>query len=327
MAIDDKEIAGEGYTIILNRDTKKIFLMISTRKFKIIKKVLSHIPLSRFLKVKTITKDLASNYDWLARTVFPQAVRIADKFHVLKLGFEAMQDVRVRFRQEVLTAEKEKKKSSKNKKKKKEKKIPEKYKNGDNKKELLARSRYLLFKREDQWIETQSERANILFKEFPEIKESYKLMEEFRDFYALKTGGKREKNNAERALNIWYRNVKNSNIREMMNFSKTVKRHQPEIMAYFYTNATNAISESINAKIQRFLISSFGIQNRNFISFQLIISHYWLLLQFHHHQKFFLQLFVEIVHRVIHFEWFSPKVLLQILGHILFLLKNLYSID
>jgi len=48
MAIDDKEIAGEGYTIILNRDTKKIFLMISTRKFKIIKKVLSHIPLSRF---------------------------------------------------------------------------------------------------------------------------------------------------------------------------------------------------------------------------------------------------------------------------------------
>ena len=128
MAIDDKEIAGEGYTIILNRDTKKIFLMISTRKFKIIKKVLSHIPLSRFLKVKTITKDLASNYDWLARTVFPQAVRIADKFHVLKLGFEAMQDVRVRFRQEVLTAEKEKKKSSKNKKKKKEKKIPEKYK-------------------------------------------------------------------------------------------------------------------------------------------------------------------------------------------------------
>jgi len=33
MAVDDKEIGGEGYTIISNRETKKIFLMISTRKF------------------------------------------------------------------------------------------------------------------------------------------------------------------------------------------------------------------------------------------------------------------------------------------------------
>ena len=247
MAIDDKEIAGEGYTIILNRDTKKIFLMISTRKFKIIEKVLSHIPLSTFLKVKTITKDLASNYDWVARTLFPHAIRIADKFHVLKLGFEAMQDVRVRFRQEVLTTEKESKKSSNNR---------EKYKNGDTKKELLARSRYLLFKREHQWIETQSERANILFKEFPEIQKAYELIEEFRSFYDLKTGGKKEKKNAQRALENCYIHVENSNIREIKNFSKTVKRHQSEILAYFYTNATNAISESINAKIQRFLISS-----------------------------------------------------------------------
>ena len=257
MAIDDKEISGEGYTIISNRETGKIFLMISTRKTKIITSILHKISLSRFLKVQTITKDLANNYDWLSREIFPHAVRIADKFHVLKLGFEAMQAVRVRFRQSAL--EKAKKTSSYSKR----------FSNGDSEKELLARSRFLLFKRKKEWIETQEERGNILFKEFPEIKKAYELMEEFRDFYNLKTGDFTQKGIAKKFLIKWYKKVKHAEIKEMTTFAYTVKRHEPEILAYFYTNATNACAESLNAKIQRFLISSFGIKNRDFFHFRI----------------------------------------------------------
>jgi transposase len=94
-------------------------------------------------------------------------------------------------------------------------------------------------------------------------------MEEFRDFYSLKTGKNTEKEEAKKALNVWYKNVENSQIEEMLNFSYTVKRNEPEIMAYFFTNATNAIAESLNAKIQRFLISSFGIKNRDFFHFRM----------------------------------------------------------
>jgi hypothetical protein len=44
----------------------------------------------------------------------------------------------------------------------------------------------------------------------------------------------------------------------MTTFAYTVKRHEPpEIIVYFYTNATNVCTKSLNAKIQRlFLISS-----------------------------------------------------------------------
>ena len=55
----------------------------------------------------------------------------------------------------------------------------------------------------------------------------------------------------------------------MTTFAYTVKKHEPEILAYFYTNATNTCAESFNAKIQRFLISSYGIKNRDFFHFRI----------------------------------------------------------
>ena len=82
LSIDDKNIKGEGYTIIANKDTGLIVLMIMTRKAKVICEVLGKIPLRNCLQVKTISKDLADNYDWVARTVFKHALRVADKFHV-----------------------------------------------------------------------------------------------------------------------------------------------------------------------------------------------------------------------------------------------------
>lgn len=258
MAVDDKNIMGIGYTIISNRETGKIFLMITTTKCKIIEKVLHHIPLKTFLKVQTITKDLAEGYDWLARTIFPNAMRVADKFHVLKLGFEGLQAVRVRFRQEVLSAVR-----------KKEENANPRYQNGDTKKELLAKSRYLLFKRRSEWDEWQEERSKILFSEFPEIKKSHDLMEEFRDFYSITSGNSNSKSLAKAALDKWYINVENSEIPEMKNFSCTVKNHESEILAYFFEGYTNAFAESLNAKIQRFIISSFGFNDRHFFHFRI----------------------------------------------------------
>jgi transposase len=59
------------------------------------------------MAVKTVSKDLAENYDWMARTCFMNAMKIADKFHVIKLAMEALQAVRIRLRQTALTNERE----------------------------------------------------------------------------------------------------------------------------------------------------------------------------------------------------------------------------
>ena len=282
MAIDDKNIGGEGYTVFSNKNTGKIAVLAQTTKVSALAEILQKVSVKIRYAVKTISKDLAENYDWIARTMFLNAIRIDDKFHVLQLGFEALQDVRVRYRQEVLTEERKKRVEKKilEKKRKaecerknikyekpKDSKSPAKmYKNGDTKKELLARSRYLLFQFENKWSESQRERATILFREFPEIEKAYKLMCHFRHFYQIKIG---DTLRAKEKLREWYKEVETEEIEEMLNFASTIVRHENTILNYFETGQTNAFAESLNSQIQRFVQSNSGTNDRDFFHFRL----------------------------------------------------------
>jgi len=257
MCIDDKNLGGEGYTIIQNPKTKKIALMAMTTKLDGLKQSLDKVPSKIRLQVKTITKDLANNYDWLALQYFSFAERVADKFHILKMGFEALQSIRIRLRQEVLTKERiEEKKNRKSETKK--------YENEETEKELLARSRGLLFKFPSEWSKRQEERAKILFREYPEILTAYKLILEFRRFYKEKN-----KENALVKLESWKIHVQNENIPELLNFKHQIQSHQSEIMNYFTTFKTNASAEGLNSHLQRFFLNNYGIRNRDFFHFRI----------------------------------------------------------
>lgn len=67
------------------------------------------------MKVLSVTRDMAPNYDWLARTTFPNAYQVADKFRVLREILEQLQSVRIRHWQAVLTLERKKNKTVKEK--------------------------------------------------------------------------------------------------------------------------------------------------------------------------------------------------------------------
>jgi transposase len=282
MALDDKNVGGEGCTVLSNKDTGKIAVLAQTTKASELTEILQKVSVKIRYGVETISKDLAENYDWIARTLFLKAIRIDDKFHVLKLGFEALQDVRVRYRQEVLTKERKKREEKKTQereqkaecerkhkkyiKPKKSKSPPKIYENGDTLKELLARGRYLLFQFEKDWSESQKERAAILFREFPEIRKAYRLMCHFRHFYQVKVGDTMK---AKTKLKEWYAEVSKEEIEEMMNFASTVAAHEGTILNYFETGQTNAFAESLNSQIQRFVQSNSGTNDRDFFYFRL----------------------------------------------------------
>jgi len=52
------------------------------------------------VNVKTITLDLASHYDWVCRENFLNAIAVADKFHIIKIVLQAVQDQRIEYRHE-----------------------------------------------------------------------------------------------------------------------------------------------------------------------------------------------------------------------------------
>jgi len=283
MAIDEKNISNEIYTIISNRVTGKIALMIMTTKIKLIKDLLYKLSNQTLFAVKSITMDLAQGFDDLAREVFMKAIRIGDKFHVIVHAITAVQDVRIKFRQKILTKQREKIEAHKSTEAEKRnlarqngeiyqsKKLPpaKKFENGETEMELLARSRYLLFKFSKQWASSQIERAEILFREFPEIEKAYKLICSFRSFYNCSFGKKTKVKTARKKLDKWIRKSAGSEIIEIENFISTVQNNKQKILNYFEKGETNAYAESLNNRIQRFVVQNYGIKNRDFFHYRL----------------------------------------------------------
>ncbi len=174
-----------------------IVAMVKGTKAKEVSNVLEKISYKERLKTKEITLDMANSMDWISRTCFPNAEKITDRFHAQKLVSEALQEMRIKTRWKAI--EEENREIDKAKKEKK-KYMPYVYENGDTKKQLLARSRYLLFKPKSKWIDSQKERAKILFREFPKLAKAYELSMMFRSFYEYshtKEGGKEK-------LECWY---------------------------------------------------------------------------------------------------------------------------
>jgi transposase len=90
---------------------------------------------------------MAANMNLIVKNCYPRAKQVTDRFHVQKLAYEAVQEIRIKHRWETLDAE------NTAYKKAKEKGIeyqPEVLANGDTRKQLLTRSRYLLFKSEEK---------------------------------------------------------------------------------------------------------------------------------------------------------------------------------
>ena len=257
---------GELYTIVTNKKLKNknkqcLVAIINGTDSETIENVLKKLPQEKRNQVREISLDMARNMSSAARKCFCKAQLVIDRFHVVKLVLDAMQHVRVKIRWSVIKAEN---KSIEKMKKKGKKFKPRVLPNGDTIKELLARSRYLLYKKEDEWTINQSNRAAILFAMFPTIKKAYKLALEFRSIYNNKY-----KEKAEAHFEEWKEKVKNSGIEEFNSTMNSLEYHLVEILNFFKNKSTNGYAESFNSKIKAFRANLKGVSDVEFFLFRL----------------------------------------------------------
>src|SRR3989338_8893476 len=121
-----------------------------------ISNVFNKISFAKRKEVLEVTLDFSSSMEIAARSSFPNARLTTDRFHVQQLVCEALQQMRITLRWKAIQEENEDVKQAKKNNKHYKEKI---YTNGDTKKQLLARSRYLLFKPENQLTVRQKQRA------------------------------------------------------------------------------------------------------------------------------------------------------------------------
>lgn len=189
LSIDETSLSnGELYTILTNKSAKgrkgTIVAMVAGTKADNVIEVIEKIPLKKRNLVKEITLDMAGNMSLIVKKCFFNAIRVTDRFHVQKLGTEALQEIRIKHRWLAINQENEGLEKAKKSNKKFEPLI---LSNGDTLKQLLARSRYFLYKSKSKWSASQAERASLLFELYPDIQKAYSLTQELRNIFEKTT--------------------------------------------------------------------------------------------------------------------------------------------
>lgn len=267
LSLDEVALSqGELYTVLTSKHAKGrkgsiVAVVKGTRSEDVIDKLLK---ISRKLrqKVNEITLDMAGSMKLIAKRCFPNAIQVVDRFHVQKLAIEAVQELRIKHRWAAIDKENEALKTAKETKAKPQIEI---FENGDTRKQLLARSRYLLYKSREKWTKNQSVRAKILFSQYPDLQKAYNLSDNLRKIYNQNM----TKSVAMLKLAHWFKGVEESGFKSFSILKSTIMNHYNDILNYFEQRSTNASAESFNAKIKNFRMQLRGVRDKSFFLFRL----------------------------------------------------------
>lgn len=266
LSIDEVSLSkGELYTFVTNKKGKSkqgtlVACIKGTRSEDIIK-VLEMLSLESRKQVKEITLDMAKNMEFAVKMAFPKATLVTDRFHVVKLAMEALQHLRIKQRWIELDKEN---KAILEAKKQGIKYKPIRFSNGDTAKQLLARSRYIIAKKTNDWTPNQKQRADLLFELYPHLKTAYKHTLEFRSIYE-----NTDKLRAKERFEKWIEDTIKKELETFYTTANTIKANFENILNFFNNRNTNANAESFNAKIKLFRANLRGVTDTAFFLFRL----------------------------------------------------------
>jgi transposase len=267
LSIDETSLSqGELYTIVTNKEARGkkgalVTIVKGTESERIIE-VLQKISKYKRNKVREVTLDLAPTMERIVRRSFPKARLVSDRFHVQQLATDAVQQLRVEYRWQAIDQEN---KEIELAKEHKESYLPDLLENGDTLKQLLARSRYLLFKDQPKWTPSQNRRAEILFRLYPKLETAYQLSRKLSYIFS----NTKDKGIGFTRLAQWYNTVENAGIDTFKTVARTIQNHYINILNYFDNRSTNASAESFNAKIKALRSQFRGVRNISFFMYRL----------------------------------------------------------
>ena len=279
MSLDETCLSnGEVYTILTNKAAHggrgALAAMVHGVASDKVSAILKMVPIEQRRKVETVTTDLSSAMMLTARSVFPKAQLVNDRFHVQQLMSEAVDQMRIAIRWEVLDAENKAIREHRARRRaahtRAEKELigewePERMANGETKPQIMARSRHIILMHKSKWNAQQQARAEILFQMFPDLEKAYSLYLSLVDIF-----NKKSKTGVARLdLARWYNDVEKFGYDGFNKVIETFENHNDTIVNYFEDRLTNASAESFNAKIKAFRTQFRGVGDIKFFMYRL----------------------------------------------------------
>lgn len=214
----------EFVSMVVDVKNRRLFEVVDGRTVDRLTSSLEHVEGRE--NVRFVALDMSDTYKSFARSFFPNARLVADKFHVLRLLNPALAQRRIEV-------------------------------TGDRRsmaiRRLLLRNGHSL----DFWQRLDVQR---FLAQYPALREVYLAKEALHALYRT-----RGIDRATRALDNLLARCKASDLSELKTLARTLTRWRSEVLAYFETRLTNGITEGFNLKAKLVKRRAFGYRSfRNY---------------------------------------------------------------
>lgn len=185
-------------------------------------------PYGERAKVKKVVMDLSTLFRSVAKQLFPEAKIIADKFHVIRVVINSLENTRKRIQKEF----------------------------HDAKRKWFKRSRRLLLKPEYKLTDEDKIELNRMLNSSRELEKAWLLKEKFYEIFRKVT-----RTEAKKELRDWLLLANQLSIPEFKHCITTFTNWSTEIANIVGENVSNGFIEGSNNKIKVLKRISFGFQN------------------------------------------------------------------
>lgn len=231
IAIDEFKgnAGGEKFQCNLSDPVKhKIIDILPNRDSEDLYKHFLEYPYEKRAKVKKVVMDLSTLFRSVAKKIFPEAKIIADKFHVIRVVTNSLENVRKRIQKEF----------------------------HEVKRKWFKRSHYLLLKKHESLTEEDIIELNRMLNSSRELEQAWVLKELFYEIFRKET-----RPEAKKELGNWLSLADELSIPEFQHCITTFTNWRTEIANIVGETISNGFIEGSNNKIKVLKRISFGVQN------------------------------------------------------------------
>lgn len=192
--------------------------------------------------IRYVATDLSAAFTSSVLEHCPNAVHVFDRFHVVKLMNERLDDIRrVQYRME----------------------------KDINRRNVLKGTRYLLLKNGEDIFdgEYRTRLENALDMNKP-LSQAYYLKEQLRELWTQSC-----KEEAEKAMLDWARQAYESKVPQLVKMANTVLAHRTGILAWYDCNISTGKVEGINNKIKVMKRTAYGFRDERYFRLRLYALH------------------------------------------------------
>lgn len=243
IGVDEKSFSkGHKYeTLVCDLKKGTIEYVVDDRKQKSLEKYYDQFDEEEREQLKAVTMDMWDPYIAATKEKIPEADKkiVFDKFHIMRIVGEAVDKVRKKEHKELMEKDQE----------------------------YLKGTKYL-------WLYNNENIPGYRLKEFKELKKldlkvgrAWAIKENLRNFWNYSKKGW-----ALKFFNKWYFWATHSRLKSIVKAAKTIKKHLDNILTYLDHHITNALSESLNSKVEKIKRMACGYRNR---------AHYRTAIYFH----------------------------------------------